>query len=879
MNLQDAIYTKKVMSDHNLSFTFSSPRVEDINVGNTINYKGQNLIIRKEPQVQKLSSNKYNYNVIFEGSLYQLGDMPFMHNGDITFSYFGNAEQYALLLAECMRVINPLWSIGDIAITEEKHISFDNVTCLEAIQQIADDFGIEWDINGYQINMPIVVGRDTGLTFEYGKGKGLYNITRSPVQNEGIFTRVLAYGSTKNLPEEYNGTRLKLNTPIDNNIDKYGLKVTTYINDNIYPHRDGVVSEVSADGLTFTDIDIDFDVNNYLLEGLVATVVFKSGELTGYEFEVVKYNDATKQFRIKQKVDGEDYILPNSTFEINVGDKYTIVNIRMPERYVEAALIELKQAAEVYLSEVSIPQVTYTCDIDVLHMKREGIIINAGDYVTIKDNDLGIDKKIRVQSISYPALYPNVLTTGMNFTIEIGDYITYSLITNIKKEIEEQKTSLGNVSKEAEEINRNAVMNLREFRSMVFDPDGNITEPFIQAIALEVGAESQYFDLNGVFINTNVGGNPNVIEITGGSLIHYAYSIDLGSTWLIEGVVKSDLVSTMPYYISAKCSKAALSGTWYISTTPMSVDAETGFYHFNLGTISSVINGQRMSNITKGYTRISGGQLETDSIIAKRIQTATSGARTTINVLPSDPNDPTLNTDYYVVNAIRQYSESGRISVYDGIVRNLVISVGGSPRTINGQARIVFKDEVGSPILYVVDSFTQNGMQYPTTAPVAYYEVLGQSLLSTTLGEFATDEDLTNLLFMMVGGNLRPRGMWCGYYEWATYILSLGISTEPPWVWQRVIQGQETIFVTENNGSTPITRGWYYRLGDYMNGNATYADDRQIIFNLNIQLQYINSQGSIQVIKDLVINNIRWDQGSSTNPICTSTTPQTQIQY
>src|SRR5690606_14355852 len=74
-----------------------------------------------------------------------------------------------------------------------------------------------------------------------------------------------------------------------------------------------------------------------------------------------------------------------------------------------------------------------------------------------------------------------------------------------------------------------------------------------------------------------------------------------------------------------------------------------------------------------GKVTINGAMLEAESvraaaiivenIFAKHFQTNNIGARTTINVLPIDATNPTSNENYYKADAIRQYHQSGRISM------------------------------------------------------------------------------------------------------------------------------------------------------------------------------------------------------------------------
>src|SRR5690606_20141963 len=87
----------------------------------------------------------------------------------------------------------------------------------------------------------------------------------------------------------------------------------------------------------------------------------------------------------------------------------------------------------------------------------------------------------------------------------------------------------------------------------------------------------------------------------------------------LTGLSVSGLDPLKSYYLSARCSQTALTGEWVLTEQQMPTDAETGYWYFNLGVLSSVIEGERSLQSTMGYTMISGGEIITDSITAYRI--------------------------------------------------------------------------------------------------------------------------------------------------------------------------------------------------------------------------------------------------------------------
>lgn len=138
-----------------------------------------------------------------------------------------------------------------------------------------------------------------------------------------------------------------------------------------------------------------------------------------------------------------------------------------------------------------------------------------------------------------------------------------------------------------------------------------------QAIAGWFGTESMYYDLDEVQMVVNSGSDPNSFAMTSGRLIHKVYKIEgLGNIWLLDPFNISGLNPLESYYLSAKVSRTALTGQWALSTEQIGTESEPSYWHFNFGVLSSVIEGERSFHPTKGFTLISGGQIETDVITA-----------------------------------------------------------------------------------------------------------------------------------------------------------------------------------------------------------------------------------------------------------------------
>src|SRR5690606_34185254 len=100
--------------------------------------------------------------------------------------------------------------------------------------------------------------------------------------------------------------------------------------------------------------------------------------------------------------------LPYTNMFPAIGDKYVLVNIAMPQSYVDAAEAELRAKTQDSFNQMARPP--YFISIDEKYMRDNGIELNAGDRVKIKDADLDVDDMIRVTAVSFPLVNVNQIT-------------------------------------------------------------------------------------------------------------------------------------------------------------------------------------------------------------------------------------------------------------------------------------------------------------------------------------------------------------------------------------------------------------------------------------------------------------------------------------
>lgn len=616
----NTIFSHIIMGEHLVRSTFTTPHIVDVREGDYI-VKGieQFTINAVDVPVSKDNGKTFTYNIEFEGYIYDLRDQAFTHLDALEFSLYIKPIGLVQNVVDCMNMISSGWTVGVVDDLPEQNIEFyadgKGYTCKEAMIKGADAWKLEFWLVGKQLNFTKQAGVDTTLVFEHGRGKGLYEIERGKLDQE-YFNRLYINGGTKNIPYTYrNGfKRLRLEEPYLELPLTAGKKrrVGSVVLDDIFPRRTGTITGVSDDFLELEDTSIDFDLEGQRIAGDSAVIKFTSGVNSGRSFEIEKYTHSTKKLVIKPLVEADGYTFPNVIYEIQAGDKYVFLGIVMPNSYVTASETELRTEGFKILNKAANSKLPYLVFLDQKFLRDNGVVVNIGDRVRIKDSDLAIDDMIRTSAIRYPWVNPDLLdlTISDNVILHVADKADIDIKKNQRRVVTTTKIS-------AEDARKNALL-FSKLQNRLFDPDGNLAEGALTLLAamLKIGFDSQNFGLVGVGITTNIGGDANKLAISAGKLVHYVYKIDgLGYEWNMSAASWSGLNPSKFYYVYAKCSKTSLVGTWQISETPVYTNDIDGYWCFNLGQLFEVnADNYRDFDFTKGVTWIVGNQITTGRI-------------------------------------------------------------------------------------------------------------------------------------------------------------------------------------------------------------------------------------------------------------------------
>ena len=731
--------TQKIalLSEDVVSITITTATPLDLMIGDTTLIYGKKYKLNQLPQITKNGERNYTYELTLEGAQYDLIDvqyhLPEDCYGDTFYSDLGGHLE--VLMWNISRVYPGLWKLGNYPKdTEYTNFTATEKNCLAALQEHCTNYGVEFEITSdgktNTLNIKAKAGITHTFTLKYGRGRGLYQLSRTNVNNAGITNRLFIYGGTENLGKNYGHTKLclpgttRLTSYLEDaeSIAAYGIKeneknytnikpgrigtvtalgtdkitfidntmfdlnakeadgkttkyliegtnakihghtklclpgttrLTSYLEDaesiaaygikeneknytNIKPGRIGTVTALGTDKITFIDNTM-FDLNakeaagkttKYLIEGTNAKIKFESGQLAGYEFDLHSYEHGTHKFVINKFQDENGTVFPSETsgaFQISVGDKYSILDIQLPQEYITEAEKDLKEAGTKDFETMTQPQVSYKLAltegffISLWGKEVETEILHVGDFIPIEDEQIGVNKAVRITRIERDLLKRH------SYDITLSDTVTKSTTVRVLNEIEDLNEVI-TINKLADPARaRRRWLATQELLNMVFDPEGDYYSEKIKPLSIEtqmlsVGAKSTQFTLQNITFQPNYGGNPNSLYVSSGTLVHYAIDPDALKLWGLSSATFTNLTSATAYYIYAKCPKNGDSGTIVLSATAKTVEAEAGYYNFLVGVLNSVVtdtNGKnpgRLVSLTYGSSTINGRFIRTGRI-------------------------------------------------------------------------------------------------------------------------------------------------------------------------------------------------------------------------------------------------------------------------
>lgn len=653
---------------------FASEEFINIPVGAYCIYKNITYYLMDPDDFKKKSSRNFEYTLV----MYDIGAILGKYkcrdivSKRLKFDYTAKPHEHLQLIVDNLNMRDSGWKVGECIEAEEKTINYNHIFCSEALPTIADTFKTEYEIDPAikTIHLrKVEYNKGEPLPLEYGKDKGFVpGLGRSNQDGNRPVAILYVQGGEQNIDFSKYGSK-ELLLPKNQRLEYEGR---TYVSDaeglyikradttltdvqedsldcsHISPKRVGsvsnvVVSDKEKNFYDFIDSSIPDDLNfeDYVIEGNNMTVIFQSGMLAGSnkEFEV-KYVHKERKFLITpQEIDGQ--IMPNEIYKPNLGDKYAVFGIQLPDAYIcnnstkEGASWDMFREAAKYLYENEDPKFTFKGELDSIYSKKRWLSIGGkiklGGYILFKDPQFipeGI--KIRITSIK------EYIHRPYSPIIELSNVTTGVTVSSELNKIESNEVKTDNQYKNSIQFTKRRFRDAKETISMLNDAllhfSGSISPISVQTMSLLVGDESLQFR----FVNNKT--NPTQVEYLvtydskkkvlsapGGILQHMTIGIDTLSSghkaseykfWDIEKYTSPTLTETVGYYLYVKANKNGTTGTYVLSKNAIKLEGVEGYYHFLVGILNSEFEEDRSFVELFGFTEILPGRITTDRIVS-----------------------------------------------------------------------------------------------------------------------------------------------------------------------------------------------------------------------------------------------------------------------
>lgn len=440
----DDTISKSLSGNKYVSFTISSKNDLDLKIGDYVLVGNEKYEIFEPIDIEE-SNGVFTYPLTFYFQGYKLNNSIITDEGATTFAYHGEVSDFMTLLIDSLNEDYPEFTLGTIQNGSILDLSFDNSNCMAALQTVCENAKMEWDITGTIITVKSRIGEETDHVFEYGRNKGSYSVKLAKVANASITTRMIGKGGTLNLPADYvspdSPKRLNLGDEvIEKNVEKYGKITGVYVNENIYPRLINktvlgvtVPENIEEAGSWKIKLDIPFNLSEYYAENEIPVVKFQTGDLTGLDFEIVEnsWNNTDKTLSIIVKEEEDGYYLPNANRQPRVGDVFVLLNINMPQSYIDEATQELREATQNELNKKCEPQYAPSLSVQKHYIKKKGISLNIGDGITVKIGRRNITTRII-----------GTTETSDDIRVELGDQMLYTYDTKVNNTIEQIQFTL-----------------------------------------------------------------------------------------------------------------------------------------------------------------------------------------------------------------------------------------------------------------------------------------------------------------------------------------------------------------------------------------------------------------------------------------------------
>lgn len=669
---------RSLMSKPQLVLKFSLSEFVEIPVGAWCEYQGVKYKLGSPENIKKNGTRNIEYTLTL-GTLEDNMSLYKMRNPvDKRLKWSMCAKPHELVEAIVWNLNQRdgagVWKVGECLDAAEQTVEFNHTYVDAALQDVANKFETEWEINDYTISLhKVEYFKDDPLPLAYGKGNGFEpGVGRTTQSDELPIKRLYVQGGDRNIDRsKYGSAELllpKSQTLVyegriyQSDAEGYSIERIDKVSDavkedsldcsEIYPSRVGTVSAVECidAGKNFYDIidnsiPAELNFNDYVIEGETATIIFQKGMLAGddKQFEF-KYNHSERRFElVPQEIDG--VTMPNETFSSAVGDTYAIFGIMLPDSYIcnntdkTGASWDMFREAARKLYENEDQKFTFTGTLQGLWAKknwlRVGGRLKVGGYVLFTDEQFAPDGiPIRITGIK------EFLTSPYAPVLEISNSVSGKSVSSQLREIGQNEVATDNSIRNAVSYTKRRFRDVKETMAMLEDSmldnfTNSINPLTVQTMMMLVGDESLQFrfvasktDLTAVGDGITYDNTAKQLHIPHGFIQHMTLGIGTISSshadseykvWEMNEYLSPYLDNgAKKYYLYAKVSRTdtTVKGDFLLSDRAIKMTDVAGYYHLLVGILNSEYDGERSYVSLYGFSEILPGRITTDKIVS-----------------------------------------------------------------------------------------------------------------------------------------------------------------------------------------------------------------------------------------------------------------------
>ena len=420
----------------------------------------------------------------------------------------------------------------------------------------------------------------------------------------------------------------------------------------IYPSRVGTISAVTVVDaskhfydIVDSSIPASLNFEDCLIEGETLTIIPQTGMLAGKEFEAkyihnAKEGKAARRFEIvPQDIDGQT--MPGGNYIPQVGDTYAVFHCMLPAAYIcdnatkTGASWDMFRQGVKYLYDNEEQKFTFTGELDGIWAKKDwlniGGMIKLGGFVQFSDERFQPEGVlVRIIGIK------DYINNPHSPEIELSNSTVGRTVSSDLRKIESNEVVMDTLHKEALQFTkrryRDSMETIEMLGDALLDNFSNSINPIaVKTMAMLIGDKSLQFE----FVNSMTNPSPvvhnvtynqatKVLSVPAGIIQHYTLGIDTISSshaadeykfWSLPAFTTPTLTDgTKKYYLYAKVSKTAKTGTFYISEQAIAMEGVAGYYHLLMGVLNGEYDGERSYVSLYGFTEVLPGQVITNKV-------------------------------------------------------------------------------------------------------------------------------------------------------------------------------------------------------------------------------------------------------------------------